>query len=1755
MKRILLLLIFNFCVYGLYSQVGIGTPMPDNSTQLDVVASDKGILIPRVALTSSADATTIVNENINSLLVFNTATVADISPGYYYWYEDKWLRIINSEDAGGGNLPDNVMVFNPITNEFTYIDENGNTQVVTTEEIVQSNETLTPLIGNADGIYTYTDEEGTKTIVDIPASVKENIQNGGDIYNEILNTITTNSDALVDNGDGTFTHTAADGTVVTFDANTTTVTDNGDGTYTVTNADGTTITVDTNADTSTYDNTGSGLTATNVQDALDEIAATAGIISPLVDNGDGTVTYTDEDGVATTVDFATMIDTFETLTTIVDNGDGTFTYTDEDGNPTTIDIANLETLTTLVDNGDGTVTYTDEDGVATTVDFATMIDMFETLTTIVDNGDGTFTYTDEDGNPTIIDVANLETLTSMVQDDATGVITYTDEDAVTSTAEVVSADADNLVQVGTDGGSFIDATALTEPWFDQATDTEATQNTQNIYQTGNVAVQKIDNYAGTALDVEGAVRGGTNQAGTVGVNSVAFGDGNTASGVNAAAFGTGNIASGDNSVAMGAGQGTDIVGNLLNNEAAGAYSMVMGQGNTLWGTGSAVFGNGNQIGTALNEGNWSLVAGLRNEANTSRTFILGMDNTVNQHPMGLFDVYIFGVRNIVNGANSYLIGKDLETTGASQMAIGQYNAIRTSGDPRPPGEVPALTEPVFQVGVGRNTVSYENAMTILYNSHTGIGIAGTEAAASPTEMLDIGSEGVRIRDINTAPYAGDTATDNVVVADANGVLKTVAVGDVGNTSTVTQVVTTGNTVATHDDGTGTTTDILETITTLVDNTDGTFTYTNEDNTPVTFDANADLRLMNPGGLLTISHITEDAGVGSNGTDAGGNRNILIGTNTGQSHDGTANDNIAIGHNAGSSNVSSNFSVAIGTGALQANTATYNTAVGFSALNDNIDGSQNTAIGGLTMRFGTTGIGSTAIGMRAMDNHIGNDNVAVGRNVLRAGTNFNNSTAVGAAALYELNTGERNTALGHNAGRFITTGNDNVFLGQSAGSTMTSGDNNIFVGQSVQPNVSLTGSNQLNIGNWIYGDNGLIGIGTAAAVPTERLDVSNGNVRIRDINTNTGASTDNVVVADATGVLKTVAVGDVGNTSTVTQVVTTGNTLATHDDGTGATTDILETVTTLGIATGELTYANEDGSNANVALISADANNGITAGTDGALFMDVAAEETNTTLGIAAGELTYANEDADNANVNLISTDANNNITAGTDGALYVDVSAEETVTTLGIAAGELAYANEDGTNANVALISTDANNGITAGTDGALFMDVAAEETNTTLGIAAGELTYANEDADNANVNLISTDADNDITAGTDDALFVDVSAEETVTTLGIAAGELAYANEDGTNANVALISTDANNGITAGTDGALFADVSALEPWFGADDNLAATDNTEDIYHFGYVGIGTEAPDRALLIENDNINDSKDDIMIRTYSGASNVTPSINLRRAAGTAATPTDLVAGNTIGALSFTAHSNGGFGAFHQTGLRATYRGDGTTGETELELRTSDTGQMFIYEDGNINFTQYPNTRDDSGTTAVDNLLYTDALGNVLSAPAASVVAEPWFDQANIGSPATANTQDIYQMGMVGIGTDDMLGTANPDVVLAINGSMLTTSSIYADYVFEDYFEGASKLNVNYSFKSLKEIEQFINENHHLPGITKIDALAKNEKGDYVINPSELSVQVLEKVEELYLHTIEQQKLLEAKDKKIQGLETRLERLEKLLLGDKN
>lgn len=84
---------------------GIGTALPNAS--LDVNASDKGILIPRVALSSILLQAPITNPQggalVNGTMVYNTATAGtapnNVKSGFYYWNTNKWIRL----DTNGEN--------------------------------------------------------------------------------------------------------------------------------------------------------------------------------------------------------------------------------------------------------------------------------------------------------------------------------------------------------------------------------------------------------------------------------------------------------------------------------------------------------------------------------------------------------------------------------------------------------------------------------------------------------------------------------------------------------------------------------------------------------------------------------------------------------------------------------------------------------------------------------------------------------------------------------------------------------------------------------------------------------------------------------------------------------------------------------------------------------------------------------------------------------------------------------------------------------------------------------------------------------------------------------------------------------------------------------------------------------------------------------------------------------------------------------------------------------------------------------------------------------------------------------------------------------------------------------------------------------------------------------------------------------------------------------------------------------------------
>lgn len=112
---------------------------------------------------------------------------------------------------------------------------------------------------------------------------------------------------------------------------------------------------------------------------------------------------------------------------------------------------------------------------------------------------------------------------------------------------------------------------------------------------------------------------------------------------------------------------------------------------------------------------------------------------------------------------------------------------------------------------------------------------------------------------------------------------------------------------------------------------------------------------------------------------------------------------------------------------------------------------------------------------------------------------------------------------------------------------------------------------------------------------------------------------------------------------------------------------------------------------------------------------------------------------------------------------------------------------------------------------------------------------------------------------------------------------------------------------------------------------------------------------------------------------------------------------------------------------------------------------------------------------------------------------------------------------------------IGTSNPDELLTVAGNIHSQevkvtidAGTGPDYVFEE----------NYNLRSLEETEAYIQTNKHLPEVPSAKEMEANG-----IQLGEMNMLLLKKIEELTLHTIEQQKLIEAQGKMIEELKSKI------------
>ena len=141
---------------------------------------------------------------------------------------------------------------------------------------------------------------------------------------------------------------------------------------------------------------------------------------------------------------------------------------------------------------------------------------------------------------------------------------------------------------------------------------------------------------------------------------------------------------------------------------------------------------------------------------------------------------------------------------------------------------------------------------------------------------------------------------------------------------------------------------------------------------------------------------------------------------------------------------------------------------------------------------------------------------------------------------------------------------------------------------------------------------------------------------------------------------------------------------------------------------------------------------------------------------------------------------------------------------------------------------------------------------------------------------------------------------------------------------------------------------------------------------------------------------------------------------------------------------------------------------------------------------------------------------------------------FIQSFNNASLSSNSLNINPFGgNVGI------GTTNPTSKLTVAGNIASrevkvTVDAGADFVFEN----------NYNLPSLDTVDTFIKQNKHLPEIASAEEMKKEG-----INLSEMNIKLLQKIEELTLYTIEQNKQIKELKNENKNFKSVLERLSKI------
>lgn len=189
--------------------------------------------------------------------------------------------------------------------------------------------------------------------------------------------------------------------------------------------------------------------------------------------------------------------------------------------------------------------------------------------------------------------------------------------------------------------------------------------------------------------------------------------------------------------------------------------------------------------------------------------------------------------------------------------------------------------------------------------------------------------------------------------------------------------------------------------------------------------------------------------------------------------------------------------------------------------------------------------------------------------------------------------------------------------------------------------------------------------------------------------------------------------------------------------------------------------------------------------------------------------------------------------------------------------------------------------------------------------------------------------------------------------------------------------------------------------------------------------------------------------------------------------------------------------------------------STPEKLLQLHSSDNPTIAI---GKLN----------SNTMGKSSLVFYAGDGSVANGFTLQYMRQPNIDRLGFLGGGGVEHLSILNNGFVGV------GTRTPDAKLAVNGTVhaeevkVDLQVPAPDYVFEK----------NYNLRPLAEVENYINQNKHLPEVPAAKEMEANG-----VNLGEMNMLLLKKVEELTLYLLDQNKTIQLQAEEIEMLKDQI------------